>query len=72
MSMADSKLFEISKAGSLSEYADLSGIIDSDINDSVVDKAGNIYVGSFGYDLFANEEPKLASMAIVEKMALLE
>ncbi len=67
VSMADRKLFEISKAGSLSEYADLSDIIDSDINDSVVDSAGNIYVGSFGYDLFANEEPKLASMAIVEK-----
>ena len=67
VSMADRKLFEISSQGTLIEYADLSGHINSDINDSVVDKSGNIFVGSFGYDLFANEEPKLASMAIVEK-----
>ena len=67
VSMADRKLLEITEGGALTEYADLSGIVDSDINDSVVDQHGNIFIGNFGYDLFSGGEPKLATMVLVKK-----
>ncbi len=65
VSMADRKLVVVGGDGSLSDYADISQLAGGDINDSVVDAAGNIYVGNFGYDLFSGEEAKLASMVRV-------
>ncbi|MEM7542303.1 MAG: SMP-30/gluconolactonase/LRE family protein [Pseudomonadota bacterium] len=66
VSMADRKLLKVADDGGLSDYADLSGIAAGDVNDSVVDADGNIYVGNFGYDLFAGEEPALAKLARVD------
>ncbi len=65
VSMEDRKLYEIASSGSLEEYCDLSNLVSADINDSVVDSNGVIYVGNFGYDLFSGEAPKLASIVSV-------
>lgn len=64
VSMADRKLMRL-KDGKLSEYADLSGLLKYDINDSVCAPNGNIYVGTFGYDVFAHEDPKPATLTLV-------
>jgi sugar lactone lactonase YvrE len=65
VSMADRKLLAVDDLGGLSEYADLSTLAAADINDSVVDAAGNIYVGNFGYDLLSGAEPVLANLVCV-------
>jgi sugar lactone lactonase YvrE len=65
VSMADQRLMRWQN-GELSEYADLSGGLSYDINDSVVAPNGNIYVGTFGYDLFSGEEPKSAPLTLVK------
>lgn len=65
VSMADRKLLEVTPQGELEDYADLSQLAAADINDSVVDASGNIYVGNFGYDLFNNAEPALANLVKV-------
>jgi len=66
VSMADRKLMTLAEDGSLSEYADLSAILEYDINDCVCAPNGNIYVGTFGYDVFAHEEPKAATLTLVK------
>jgi len=66
VSMADRKLMTLGENGALSEYADLSGILEYDINDCVCAPNGDIYVGTFGYDVFAHEEPKAATLTLVK------
>ena len=46
-------------------YADLSGFAPGWLNDMLVDDNGRIYVGNFGYDLFA-EEPRATRLAVVD------
>jgi len=65
VSMQDRKLMQVAADGTLSEYADLSKMVSSDINDTVCDTSGNIYVGSFGYDLLGGEDPKTAELIMV-------
>ncbi len=65
VSMGDRKLMRVGTNGKLSEYADVSALAQHDINDTVVDSAGNIYVGHFGYDIIQGEEPKPASLILV-------
>ena len=65
VSMADRKLMQIDAGGALSEYANLSGLVAADINDSVVDDKGNIYVGHFGYDIFSHANPAPADLILV-------
>lgn len=52
--------------GKAETYADLSGVATGDLNDFAVDDAGRLYVGNFGYDLFAGEPIKLTSMHVVQ------
>jgi sugar lactone lactonase YvrE len=52
--------------GALSVYADLSDIATGDLNDLVVDEAGRVYVGNFGYDLFGGAPIQLTDMHAVE------
>ena len=66
VSMADRKLLRIGADGELSEHADISTLARYDINDTVFDEHGNIYVGHFGYDLFAGDEAKMASLILVQ------
>ncbi|MEH6543125.1 MAG: SMP-30/gluconolactonase/LRE family protein [Porticoccaceae bacterium] len=65
VSMADRKLMKVEN-GQLSEYADLSAMLAYDINDCVCDAKGNIYVGTFGYDVFAHQEPQPATLTLVK------
>jgi sugar lactone lactonase YvrE len=46
--------------------ADLSRFAPSFLNDLVVDPHGRAFVGHFGYDLFANAEPRPASLIRVD------
>jgi sugar lactone lactonase YvrE len=52
--------------GKLETYADLSHHATGDLNDFGVDETGRLYVGNFGYDIFAGEPIKLTSMHMVE------
>ncbi len=65
VSMADRKLMLVAADGALTQYADLSGMVSHDINDTVCDVAGNIYVGNFGYDLLNHAEPRTAELIMV-------
>lgn len=65
VSMADRRLLTLEDDGSLAPYADVSALVTADINDSVVDPDGGIYVGNFGYDLMGGAEPTLANLVRV-------
>ncbi|MEE2983749.1 MAG: SMP-30/gluconolactonase/LRE family protein [Pseudomonadota bacterium] len=65
VSMADRKLVKVDGKGVLSDYADLSSLVSADINDSIVDGDGNIYVGNFGFDLMNGADPALANLVLV-------
>ena len=66
VSMGDRKLMRLEENGTPSVYADLSGHLPYDINDCVCATNGNIYVGTFGYDVFARDEPKAATLTLVK------
>ncbi len=65
VSMEDRRLLELTTEGMLTEYANLSELVTGDINDAVVDSKNNIYVGNFGYDLFAGADPVPANLVRV-------
>lgn len=65
VSMADRRLVKVSQNGATTEYADLSALVTADINDSVCDRDGNIYVGNFGYDLLGGADPAMANLVLV-------
>ena len=65
VSMADRKLVKVDGEGVLSDYADLSSLVSADINDSIADGDGNIYVGNFGFDLMNGADPALANLVLV-------
>ena len=51
--------------GSVVVHADLSAIATGHCNDMVVDAAGNAYVGNFGFDMEAEADFAVASLALV-------
>lgn len=53
VSMRDRKILRREHSGELVEHADLSGLVDSFLNDMVVDAQGHAYVGNFGFDLMS-------------------
>ncbi|MSP41860.1 MAG: gluconolactonase [Alphaproteobacteria bacterium] len=63
-SMADRCLYKIVN-GQMVLHADISKLVNSDINDMVIDAKGNAYVGNMGYDLFGGEEMKPTNMILV-------
>ncbi|MET0420627.1 MAG: SMP-30/gluconolactonase/LRE family protein [Acidimicrobiia bacterium] len=65
VSMRDRKVVRIGADGTLSEHADLNGVLRGWLNDMVVDDRGRAYVGSFGYE--RDVEPVVPSgIALVE------
>lgn len=52
--------------GALSMHADLSALATGDLNDFVVDDCGRIYIGNFGYDLFAGAPIAPTDLHVVE------
>ena len=65
-SMRDQTVQRISPAGSVSEYADLSEVAVGHLNDMVTDRSGGLYVGCFGYDLAAREQPRPGPLLYVD------
>lgn len=65
VSMLDRKLLRLDAHG-LAEVADLAELATGPCNDMVVDGDGRAYVGNFGFDRRAGEEPVTACMACVE------
>ena len=66
VSMRDHRLLRRSPAGHVAEHADLTPHCGGQSNDMVVDARGRAYVGNFGFDLMAGEEPRLACITRVD------
>lgn len=64
VSVKQQKLLAV-KAGTAEVHADLSNLARSYINDMVVDRHGRAYVGSMGYDIWADPEPKPGNLILV-------
>jgi len=52
--MLQRQVRRVAPDGSMSVYADLSGLTDAPINDLVTDAVGRTFLGGFGYDLYAD------------------
>lgn len=64
VSMRDQKLMRFEPSG-LVEHADLSGYSNYWCNDMVVDVRGGAYVGNFGFNRHAGEEPRATTLVHV-------
>lgn len=65
VSMTDRRLLRFDGA-KLTEHADLSGLASFHCNDMAVDASGRAYVGNFGFDLHAGDEPRPAELVAVD------
>jgi sugar lactone lactonase YvrE len=65
VSMLDRSLLRLDE-GKLSKIADLSALATGPCNDMVVDAHGRAYVGNFGYDRHAGQEPRTTCIARVD------
>lgn len=66
VSMIDRHLYKLID-GSLVLHADLSGIVEADINDMVVDDQGRAYIGNIGFDVWGGADPESAEITLVER-----
>lgn len=67
VSMTAHRLFRVpADGGAPREYADLAPLARGEANDMVVDAAGRAYVGHFGYDLYAGEPARAATLIRVD------
>lgn len=66
VSMRDRRLLVRDPAGQLDEYADLSGLVPSKLNDMVVDAQGRAYVGNFGFDLMGGGAARSTNLVRVD------
>ena len=65
VSMLDRKLLRITARGP-ETLADLSSFTPYPINDMVIDRAGRMYVGNFGFDLLAGDPPRATFLLCVD------
>ncbi len=65
VSMGDRRLLR-ARSGQLTEVADLAPFTRGKCNDMVVDGLGRAYVGDFGYDLAAGEQPVSGHIVLVD------
>jgi sugar lactone lactonase YvrE len=66
VSMRDHRLLRRQADGTVTEHADLSGVCTGLLNDLVVDTRGRAWVGDFGFDLMAFDDPVSASLKRVD------
>lgn len=66
VSMTGHRLWRIGASGEPEEYADLSEFSRGEANDMCVDSQGRAYVDSFGYDLYAGEQARGATLMRVD------
>ncbi len=65
VSMIDCKVMRLDPGG-LVEHADISALSRHRCNDMTVDAAGRAYVGNFGFDYDAKEEPRTTTLVRVD------
>jgi sugar lactone lactonase YvrE len=65
-SMTDHLLLRRDPAGRVTVHADLSAVCTGVLNDLVVDTEGRAWVGDFGFDLMAFDDPVAASLKRVD------
>jgi sugar lactone lactonase YvrE len=58
VSMRDHRILRREPNGDLVEHANIDEFVGGHVNDMVVDGAGRAYVGNFGFDFMAGEEPR--------------
>jgi sugar lactone lactonase YvrE len=56
--MLSRKVRRLDRDGRLTDFADVSALTDAPINDLVTDRAGQTFLGGFGYDLYADAPQK--------------
>ncbi|HEX6492610.1 MAG TPA: SMP-30/gluconolactonase/LRE family protein [Candidatus Dormibacteraeota bacterium] len=66
VSMRDHRLLRRTPSGDVVEHADVGSRVGGHLNDMVVDGRGRAYVGNFGFDLMAGEDPRLACIIRVD------
>jgi sugar lactone lactonase YvrE len=66
VSMTGHALWRRAPDGKVSRYADLSAYSRGEANDMVVDAQGRAYVGNYGFDLAAGEDPVGATLVRVD------
>lgn len=66
VSMGDRRVLRREEDGTLEVHADLSEHVVDKANDMVVDEEGRAWVGGFGFDLMAGEDPAPASLLRVD------
>lgn len=64
--MTGRRLMKVGPEG-ITEYADLSAFAPWHCNDMVVDTAGRIYSGNFGFDLHGGEAPRASELLLVDE-----
>ena len=65
-SMTDRRVLRREDDGSLVVHADLAEHATGHVNDMIVDDKGRVYVGNFGFDLMAGDDPAPASLHRVD------
>jgi sugar lactone lactonase YvrE len=66
VSMKDHRLLRRDAEGSVTVHADLSDVCTGVLNDLVVDTSGRAWVGDFGFDLMAFDDPVATSLKRVD------
>lgn len=66
VSMLDKKILRREPDGTLETHADLSGYATGAVNDMIVDAAGRVFVGNFGFDLMGGAPSATASLHRVD------
>lgn len=66
VSMTDRRILRREPDGTLVTHADLSGRVDSVLNDMTVDAQGRAYVGAFGFDLMSGADIASTSLFRVD------
>ncbi|MDT7797470.1 MAG: hypothetical protein QOI78_903 [Actinomycetota bacterium] len=66
VSMRDHRLLVRDESGSLTEHADLSGVVSGVLNDMVVDDRGRAWVGNFGFDLMGGAPVRYTTLTRVD------
>jgi sugar lactone lactonase YvrE len=66
VSMRDHRLLRRDGSGHVTEHADLSSVCGGLLNDLVVDARGRAWVGDFGFDLMAFDDPATTSIKRVD------
>lgn len=66
VSMKDRRLLRRSSTGEVSVHAEVGEFCGGPLNDLVVDAEGRAFVGNFGFDLMAREEPRPTGLIRVD------